>query len=139
MRPADARRSDRHPVNVLMPQKKNGPSRGHSCVDLLIFVVMMLDDHHLITVAMAPAFVPAAVAMFAELSPRTGAIMIAVAIVVAVADHDVLGACDRRRGDRDGAECGNHISKLLHAVLLHQQRIKHSSRVERSDGTSREF
>jgi hypothetical protein len=99
--------------------KKNGPSRGHSCVDLLVFVVMMPSDYHLVTV-MTPAFVPAVVAMLAGLGPRTEVIMIAVAIVVAVADHDVLGACDRRRGDRDGAECGNHISKLLHVVLLHQ-------------------
>jgi DNA-binding response OmpR family regulator len=72
----------------------------------------MLDDHNPVGVAMAPALVPAAVAMFAEFGPRAEVMM------VAVPDHDVLSTCNRWRRDGNRAKRGKNVSKLLHVVLL---------------------
>src|SRR5450631_4772708 len=82
----------------------------------------MLDNHYPVGVAMTPAFVPAVIAMFAELGAcAVAAMMVAVA---AVPDHDGFGAGDRRRCDSNRAKCCNNVSKLLHAVLLGCARIK---------------
>ena len=40
----------------------------------------MLDDHHPVGVAMAPAFVPAVIAMLAELGACADTVMVAVAV-----------------------------------------------------------
>ena len=48
---------------------ENGPSRGHFCV-MPQYCVTMLDDHHPVGVVMAPAFVPAVIAMLAEFGAR---------------------------------------------------------------------
>ena len=61
----------------------------------------MLDDHHSVGVAMAPAFVPAVIAMLtpavitmlAEFGARAEMVM------VAALDHDGFGAGNRRRRD----------------------------------------
>jgi len=82
----------------------------------------MLDDHHSVGVAMTPAFVPAVIAMFAELGARpVAAMMVAVA---PVPDHNGFGTGDRRRCDSNRAKSCNDVSKLLHAVLLGYARIK---------------
>src|ERR1700724_3357909 len=82
----------------------------------------MLDHHDPVGVAMTPAFMPAVIAMFAELGVcAVTAMMVAVA---AVPDHDGFSAGDRRRCDSNRAKCCNNVSKLLHAVLLGCARIK---------------
>ena len=59
----------------------------------------MLDDHHVVMVMM-----PAVVAMHIA--------------VMAASDHNGFSTGDRRRRDGNGGKCGNHVSKLLHVVLL---------------------
>jgi hypothetical protein len=74
----------------------------------------VLDDNDpAVMVAMAPAFVPAEVAMVAELGAGAEMTMFA-----AAPDHDVLGACNRRRRDSDRAKRSDNVSKLLHVALL---------------------
>ena len=103
----------------------NGPFRGHSRVVPVsgsVFVVTMPDHHDPVGVAMTPAFVPAVIAMFAELGARVvAAMMVAVA---AVPDHNGFSAGDRRRCDSNRAKSCNDVSELLHTVLLGCARIK---------------
>jgi hypothetical protein len=74
---------------------------------VLVFVVVaMFDDHHVVVMA-APAVIAVVVAMIAILGARA-------VVTVAVSDHDVLSACNRRRCDRDRAKCGKNVSKPLH-------------------------
>jgi hypothetical protein len=75
-------------------------------------MTMTLDDHHLVGVAMAPPFVPAAVAMFAEFGAGAEAVM------VAAFDNDCLSTCNRWCRDGNRAERGNNVSKLPHILLL---------------------
>src|SRR5512140_1716637 len=70
----------------------------------------VLDDHDPVGMAMAPAFVPAVIAMFAEFG--AGAV-----VMVAVPDHEGFGACNRRRGNGDRAKGCNDVTRLLHVVL----------------------
>lgn len=72
----------------------------------------MFDDHHSFGVAMAPAFVPAVIAMFAEFGPCAEVPM------VAVPDYDILGTGNRRRRDGDHTKRRNQVSKLLHNIVL---------------------
>jgi hypothetical protein len=72
---------------------------------LPLIVAAVLDDHYLVVMA-----VPAVVAMSAEFGAR------AVAMVIAVSDHNGLGAGDRRRRNSDHPKGGNDVSKLLHVV-----------------------
>src|SRR5712691_9414980 len=96
------------------PQKENGPLRGPFLCRALVVVATMLDDHHPVSVAMAPpAFMPAVIAMFAELGMRAVAVMITAAL-----DHDGLGVGNRRCRNRDRAKRRDDQSKLLHAFLL---------------------
>src|SRR5450631_2913846 len=108
-----------------MAQTRMAPRGGHSRVVPVsgsVFVATMLDNHYPVGVAMTPAFVPAVIAMFAELGARAvAAMMVAVA---AVPDHDGFGAGDRRCCDSNRAKCCNNVSKFLHTVLLGCARIK---------------
>jgi hypothetical protein len=105
-------------------QKENGPLQGHflcrASIIGSVFVVTVLDDHHSVGVAMTPAFVPAVIAMFAELGACAIALM-----MVAVPDHDGFSAGDRRCCDSNRAKRCNNVSKLLHTVLLGCAMIKH--------------
>ena len=74
-----------------------------------VSVTTMLDDHDLVGVAMTPAFVESAIAMFAEFGARAEIMMMATAL-----DHHRFSAGNRRRGDRDRAKRGQNASKLLH-------------------------
>jgi hypothetical protein len=67
-----------------------------------------LHDHHPVGVAMAPAFVPATIAMFSEFGTRAEEMM------VAMFDHHGFSACNRGRRNRDRAERGANVSELLH-------------------------
>jgi hypothetical protein len=73
-----------------------------------------LDDHHLVSVMMAPASVQAEVPVFAELGASTHLMMMGAAL-----DHDGLSACDRRCRDSNRAKGRKNVSKLLHVSLLH--------------------
>src|SRR5216683_2359959 len=85
------------------PQKENGPLRGQFLCRALVVVATMLDDHHSVRVAMAPpAFMPAVIAMFAELGTRAVAVMKTAAVA-----HDGLGGRNRRGRNRDGAKRRN--------------------------------
>jgi hypothetical protein len=77
----------------------------------------MLDDHHVVVMG-----VPTVVAMHFGTRAET-------AMMVAVPDHNGLGAGNRRGCDGNGGQCGNHISKLLHSVLLVRAKIKLRIRV----------
>jgi hypothetical protein len=69
----------------------------------------MLDDHYSVGVAMTPAFVPAVIAMFAELGARAvAAMMVAVATVP---DHNGFSAGDRRRCDSNRAGAAQLVLK----------------------------
>jgi hypothetical protein len=73
-------------------------------------MMSMLDDHDpSVMVAVAPAFVPAEVSMVAEFGTRAEMMMFA-----AAPDHDILGACNRRRRNSDRAKRSDNVSKLLH-------------------------
>jgi hypothetical protein len=77
-----------------------------------VFVaVAMFDDHHVLVMA-APAVIAIVVAMIAVLGARA-------VVTIAVSDHDVLSARNRRHSYRYRTDCGKNISKLLHVVLLH--------------------
>jgi hypothetical protein len=91
-------------------KKKMAPC-GAISVSSSVFVMMtMLDDHDpSVMVAMAPAFVPAAIAMVAEFGTRAEMMMVAAAL-----DHDVLGTCNRGRRNSDRTKGSDNVSKLLH-------------------------
>src|SRR6267143_5246312 len=77
-----------------------GPFLCRASIVVSIVVATMLDDHHSVRVAMAPpAFMPAVIAMFAELGTRAVAGMMTAAL-----DHDGLGAGNRRCRNRDRAK-----------------------------------
>src|SRR5260370_27005715 len=78
----------------LSQERKMAPF-GAISVSSSVFVMALLDDHHLVGVLMAPASVQAEVSMLAELGARAQSMMLA------ALDHDGLGAFNRRR--RDGA------------------------------------
>ena len=71
-------------MNIFDGANKNGPSRGHSRVVPVsgsVFVVTMPNHHDPVGVAMTPAFVPAVIAMSAELGAcAVAAMMVAVAV-----------------------------------------------------------
>src|SRR6186713_228749 len=75
-----------------------------------VVTVTALDHHD--PVVMAPAAMPAIVAMLAHFGAG------AVAAVMAALDDNRLGTRDRRCNDCKRAESRNHITKLLHDVLL---------------------
>jgi hypothetical protein len=74
---------------------------------------MTMLDHHDLSVMMAPAFVPAEVAMLANLGAGAVPVMVGAAF-----DYDIFSTCDRRRCDGNGAERCKNVSELLHVVLL---------------------
>lgn len=77
----------------------------------LIPVVMAMPDHH-DPVVMVPAAMPAIVTMLAHFGAG------AVGAVMAAPDHHRLGTRYRRCNNRQRSESRNHITKLLHDVLL---------------------
>jgi len=96
-------------------------------VSALVDATMLLDNHGLVGMVMAPAFVPPAItmhaefgtrakAMLAEFGARTEAMITEVPIVLL--DHDGFSACNRRRSNSDRAEGCNNVTKPLHVVLL---------------------
>src|ERR1700676_2337352 len=95
------------------------PLTGPFSCHVSIFVMTLLDDHHLVGVVMTPAAMHAEVPMFAELGTRTKKMM----LVGTALDHDGLGARNRRRRNSDNAKGSKNVSKLLHVVLLHLVRI----------------
>src|SRR6266576_1517863 len=105
MSPTRTRRGERKNGSTLgSPLKGKWPRAGpflcRASIVVSIVVATMLDDHHPVRVAMAPpAFMPAAIAMFAELGMRAVAVMITAAL-----DHDGLGVGNRRCRNRDGAK-----------------------------------
>ena len=92
------------------------PRGAISCVSLLfsVFVMTMPDDHHPVAVVTMHAFVPAEIAVLAVLA-KFGA---GAAVMIAMPDHDSLGAGDRRRCNSDGAKGSNDVTKFLHDVFL---------------------
>src|SRR5437868_15336260 len=101
-------------IGIELEAKKMAPRGGaiFLCRPSVTVRVTVLDDHDLVGVAMAPAIVPAAVVV--HLGTRAvPAVMMATAL-----DDDGLGAGDRWHGDGDRTERREHISKLLHGVLL---------------------
>jgi hypothetical protein len=76
----------------------------------------VLDDDHLVGVTMAPAVVPTAM-MLAEFGTR-----VVVAVLMTAFDHHRLGACNRRRRNRDRAKSSKNVTKLLHVVLSSNKR-----------------
>jgi hypothetical protein len=94
--------------------RKMAPCGAISVSSSVVVMMSMLDDNDpAVMVAMAPAFVPAEVAMVAELGAGAEMMMFA-----AAPDHDVLGACNRRRRNSDRAKRSDNVSKLLHVALL---------------------
>ena len=82
---------------------------GAISVSPSVGAMTLLDNHHLVSVVMAPASVQAEVPMFAELGARTHVMMMGTAL-----DHDGLSACNRRGCDSNRAKGGKNVSKLLH-------------------------
>lgn len=78
---------------------------------LVVHMMMTASDHD-DTVVMAPATMPAIVAMLAEFGAS------AVRAVMTVPDHHSLSTCQRRRRNCERTQSGNDITKLLHDVLL---------------------
>jgi hypothetical protein len=70
-----------------------------------VIVTAMFDDHDPVVMVTMPAVI----------AMHFGACIEAVMIVP---DHNVLGTCNRRRGDGDHAKRCNNVSKILHDVLL---------------------
>src|SRR6195256_1775773 len=80
--------------------KRKWPPAGPFLCRALVVMMTMLDDHHSVSVAMAPpAFMPAVIAMFAELGMRAVAVVITAAL-----DHDGLGVGNRGCRNRDRAK-----------------------------------
>lgn len=79
-----------------IPKRENGRT--------LPFVAVF-HDHHLVVVAPAMIAVPSVVAMMPA--------------VIAMLDHNGLGARNRRRGDGNRAKRGDNVSKFSHFILLH--------------------
>src|SRR5205807_10306192 len=95
--------------------------RGAIFVSSSVFVTVVLDDYHLVGVTMmAPALMPAAITMLAELGACAVAMMLTTTL-----DHVGLCARNRRRRDGDRAKRCNDVTKLFHVVLLDWARIKH--------------
>jgi len=80
---------------------------------LVPVVTMAALDHDDPVAMMTPAMMPAVVTMHAVLGTRRIR-----AVVMTALDHHRLRAGERRRRDRESAEGRNHITKLLHDVLL---------------------
>src|SRR5262245_6900644 len=74
---------------------------------------------------MPPAPVPPVVAMLAKLGMGT-------APVIAMLDHDGIGARNRRRRNRDRSDRRDDITRLPHAVLLTLGQHKTSPATQRS-------
>src|SRR6266700_4128080 len=96
-----------------------------------LVLVAMFDDHDPVAM-MPPTLMPATVAMLAEVAMLAVFGTGAVAVMVAMLDHDGLGAGNRRRRNRHRTERGDDISKLLHVVLLHFTKDQTSPEEERS-------
>jgi hypothetical protein len=79
---------------------KMAPAKGPFSRRLHIVMMTMLDDYRPI-VMMPVIMMPFMVVMHAMML-----------------DDDRFGAGDRWRGDRNGSERGNDITKLLHTILL---------------------
>src|SRR5881392_590245 len=91
-------------------------------VSALVVATMLLDDHRLVDVTMAPAFVPPAIAMLTEFCTRTEAMVAEFGarteMTIMLLDHDGFSACNRRRGNSERAESCNNVAKPLHVILL---------------------
>src|SRR3954470_17703542 len=100
--------NQRHVLNA----KKMAPRGAISILRCALVPVAMAALDHNDAIAMVPAAMPAMITMLAHFGAG------AVAAVMAALDDDRLGTCHRRCNDRERAESCNHITKLLHDVLL---------------------
>src|SRR5262245_14367193 len=95
---------------------KNGPSRKGGAIFLCrpsVTVIALLDHDDAVTMVVTPAAMPATVVVV-----HLGARTIPAVMMAAALDDDGLGAGDRRYRDSHRTERCEHISKLLHGVLL---------------------
>src|SRR3954463_6430169 len=82
------------------------------CALVPMMAVTTLDHDH--AVAMAPAAMPAVIAMHAVFGAGT----IHAVMMTSALDHHRLRAGERRQCNRERADSGKHITNLLHDVLL---------------------
>src|SRR5437879_5923663 len=84
---------------------------------LVVPTAVTLDDYCSITIVIVPAAMQPTI-MFVEANTRAAIVVIAVSGVVipvaANAEAEALRACDSRRRNRDGRQCGQNARKLLH-------------------------
>src|SRR5262245_19633420 len=94
----------------------NGPSRKGGAIFLCrpsVTVIALRGHDDAVTMVVTPAAMPVTVVVV-HLGSRT----IAAVMMAAALDDDGLGVGDRRYRDSHRTQCREHISKLLHGVLL---------------------
>jgi len=90
---------------------------------VLITVIALLDhDYAAVAMVVTPAPMPATIVTYLGARAVPAMMMTSPAMMMTAAlDDDGLGAGDRRHSHRHRTECRQHISKLLHGVLLHSE------------------
>src|SRR5215217_6285638 len=117
---------------------KEWPLAGPFLSQSSVVSTLLLDDHHLVVMAMAA--VPAAV-VATKFGTRTESMIakIAVMVIATLFDDHCFGACNRRGSDGNRAESCKDVAKLLHFFLLIGMRNKQRTRRNVPSEASIEF